>query len=192
MIRIAVQTLSQNNAVWSRQLLGFSQRTLGTHGCAVTSLTMLLNTVTASGTTTSTRYSPRTVNEALRERAAFCGPWANYVDWPIVPSIWPYLTHYERLDCRDYPTPKYALSEIDKRLDAGLPVIAYVDASPEKGLQQHFVLLIGKDDRAEDSGGYLINNPWRGTSHPICPQYGANSAIAVCGIIFYDRGGGQL
>ena len=180
MIRVTAPLLSQNNAIWSRQLLGFSRRTLGTHGCGVTCLTMLLNSVTQT-----THYSPLTVNSALRERSAFCGPWSNYVDWPVVPSIWPCLSYKGRLDCPDTPASKSALNEIDRRLNIGLPVIIYVDASPETGLQQHFVLVVGI---TEDGDNYIVNNPWRGTQHLLCPQYSTPIAVAVCGILFYDRG----
>ncbi len=59
--------------------------------------------------------------------------------------------------------------------------IVYVDASREFGTQQHFVLIVGKDEQ-----GYVIHDPYYGDRVPLCPRYGKTDAIAICGVVFYQ------
>ncbi|OGT28083.1 MAG: hypothetical protein A2Z17_07145 [Gammaproteobacteria bacterium RBG_16_66_13] len=154
---LPIQALSQRNPVWANQTLGFGRVTLGTHGCAVTVLAMLLNCLNPhpdpSNSPNPLFYTPTTVNHALRAHDAFTGPLRNFV--------------------------------IDRRLETNLPVIAYVDAKlKEPGLQQHFVLIVGVEDA--ERGIYLINDPWFGDQALLCPRYGVTPAQAIAGLILFD------
>lgn len=178
MILISVAAQSQQNPLWAWQPLGFGKASIGSQGCAITSLSMLLN-----ATLEANRDSPTTINTSLRKHRAFAGPWGNYLVWQAIPSIWPHLSYTGRIDCPDRPVTLPELAEIDRRLEDATPVIVYVDASPQSGLQQHFVLIVGKDD----DGEYIINNPWNGNQHQLCPPYGQRPDLAICGIILYER-----
>ena len=180
-----IRALSQRDPVWARRKLGFSQGTLGDYGCAVTALAMLLNYVDGELIGINDRHTPVTVNQALRVANGFRGKYRNYLNWPAVPSVWPFLEYDDRVDCANRLAHKSELKEIDERLAKRMPVIVYVDARrQEPGLQQHFVLIIGQDT---DTGLYRINDPWHGDMALLCPRYGATPAQALCGIILFDR-----
>ena len=179
---LPIRALSQRNTIWANLPLGFSQATIGSHGCAITALAMLLNALHPHA---ERPHTPDGVNATLRTANAYTGVWRNYVNWPSIGAVYPDLQFNDRIDApRRWMRPA-ELHEIDRRLDQELPVIAYVDAGmKEPGLQQHFVLVIGLET---DTGIYQINDPWHGDMAPLCPRYGSTPARALCGLILLDR-----
>ncbi len=167
----------QSHPRWRGVRLGlanFEGGDLGTYGCAVTCLSMLLGALKVR----DLDYTPESVNEMLKAHDAFAGPWGTYVCWSRVPEL-----RYEgRFDCPAVPLPGHVAEQMDLRLADGLPVIAWVDGSREAGLQQHFVLIVGKGE-----GGYVINDPYYGDRAPLCPRYGPSDEIAICGVVFFQK-----
>ena len=58
------------------------------------------------------------------------------------------------------------LEKIDNLLAGRIPVLVKVDFSPAAGLQEHWILIKGKD------GDYLINDPWTGEEYFFTAKYG--------------------
>lgn len=166
----------QSNRDWRSVRLGFStfdNGNIGTYGCAVTCLSMLMGALKKR----DLDYTPDSVNEMLKAHKAFAGPWGTYVYWNQIPD----LLYEGRYDCPTFPLPDHVSEQIDQHLRNGVPVIVYVDASRELGLQQHFVLIVGDSDNS-----YIINDPYYGDRAPLCPRYGKTDDIAICGVVFYQ------
>jgi hypothetical protein len=175
-----IQPLSQRDPAWRLQPLGRSLETIGGYGCAITALAMLLN-ASLSLEDDHPIYDPIIINTTLKIHTnGFVN--RNFVNWPVLSDIWPYLKYSGRIDCPTRPASPDQLREIDKRLAADVPVIIYVDAQAhEPGLQQHFVLVTGT--LAAD---YVIADPWDGATVALCKRYGNTPEIAVCGIMLLD------
>lgn len=174
-----INPISQRDPAWRAQYLGHSRETIGNYGCAITCLAMLLN-ASLKLTDEQPVYDPLVINATLKANVGFINH--NFVRWPALGTIWPYLKYTGRIDCPTRPASPAQLGEIDRRLAADWPVIIYVDAKAhEPGLQQHFVLVTGTQD-----GDYAICDPWDGVQTTLCGRYGNTPAIAVCGVIMLD------
>jgi hypothetical protein len=173
----SVVPLSQRDPSWASDKLAFSThgQTIGSHGCTITCLAMLLNFVTPTA-----GYTPRTVNDILKSKAGYGWDAAhldqNLVNWAALPLIFPQLKYNGKIECPNTPAP---MNIVDALLLANnIPAIVYVDAEPLAGLQQHFILLTNKRTTTYD-----IANPWTGTMQTLNPQYGDTPAHAICGIV---------
>jgi len=71
------------------------------------------------------------------------------------------------------------LGKIDEVLASGRPVICKVDYSPQAGLQEHWVLIIGKDT------DYLINDPFTGETYWFEAKIG-NPLVKIFKIVVYN------
>lgn len=133
---------SQRDPRWASKKLGFSKTlTIGGYGCAITCLTMLLNSLGYSET-------PDTVNEKLKAGGGYSQLTLLY--WSRVPAIWPKV----KFTYRDfnYDNVKVAWYVYGKRI----PVIVEVNGAPIGGYR-HYVLYVG--DR------YCLD-PWDGKGKP--------------------------
>jgi len=117
---------------------------------------------------------PHTLNAELVAVNGFAN--TNLMIWEKLTEVYPDIKWDGRIDCPDTPTP---LSTIDQYLNAGKPVIACVDFDPKEGLQQHFVLIIGKDT------DYFINDPWTGETYFFTAKYG-DPAKGIMGLRLYS------
>lgn len=139
------QPLSQRDPRWKGTRLGFSRLTIGSDGCTLTCMTMIVNGLGFSET-------PATLNDKLRA----LGPSRGYIGprmvWAGLGRVFQQikLTHYE-------PRQKGAMDmrAIDDALARNKPVLVEVDLSPAPGFQNHWVLLVGRQD-----DDYIMHDPW--------------------------------
>lgn len=124
-----IKTLSQRDPQWANIKLGTSNTTIGSHGCTITSLTMLLNHYGGN-------YTPDQVNERLKSlpkdqngNTGFAN--GNLVYWSRIKEAFPQVKSVERIT--NYDNNKVASS---------LPALVEVDGS-RIGASKHWVLYIG-------------------------------------------------
>jgi hypothetical protein len=179
-----ITVLGQRNKAWASTHLGFSEQTIGAYGCAITCLAMWLNAVLPEDNAT---YDPQNINTILRANTGGFHS-KNLLNWPRLPSIWPFVKYSGRMDMPARPAQASQMAEIDRRVNAGVPVIIYVDSSlSEPGLQQHFVMVSGMLE-----ADYVIADPWFADTAALCPRYGKSPAQAICGIILLDFDAGKV
>jgi hypothetical protein len=135
---------SQQDPQWKNDTLGFGGKgdTIGYVGCALTSVAMLL-----SGH--GFAESPKTLNQKMKNKQGFVNAG---IRWNVVSQVHPDLKLKANVNCETGDAP---LGQIDAALAAGQPVIVRVDASPNPGLQWHYVLLYAR--KGDD---YLMLDPW--------------------------------
>ncbi len=139
------QPLSQRDPRWKGARLGFSRLTIGSDGCTLTCMTMIVNGLGFSET-------PATLNDKLRA----LGPSRGYIGprmiWAGLGRVFQQikLTHYALRHAGAMD-----LRVIDDALAHNKPVLVEVDMSPAPGFQNHWVLLVGK--QGDD---YIIHDPW--------------------------------
>ena len=155
-MKLPIPPLGQRSPLWARKKLGTSSVTIGSAGCVLTCMSMLLKYY-------GHEQNPDILNEVFKSNDIYHN--SNLVYWWGVPSAFPDIKFIERYACYDDPCD---LSKIDEYLDKKMPVIAEVDFSTRAGLQTHFVLIIGKDEQGE----YLINDPYTGECYFFSAKYG--------------------
>lgn len=135
---------SQQDPQWKSDILGFGDPgdTIGYVGCALTSVAMLL-----SGH--GFEETPQTLNQKMKDRQGFV---SSGIRWDVVCQVHPQVKLRENIRCETTDAP---LDRINAALDAGQPVVVRVDASPNPGLQWHYVLLYARKD-----DDYLMLDPW--------------------------------
>ena len=138
-----LKPFSQMDPAWKNTLLGFDySSTIGQYGCLLTCLTMVADGFGASET-------PASLNDKMKSAGGFLG---DLVVPGALSSVAPQTQYVKRIQCNNPPAP---LGEIDDALNAGLPVIVKVDYSPVAGVQDHWIVLVGKQ-----GSDYLIQDPW--------------------------------
>ncbi len=137
--------LSQRDPRWNDEKLGFSSLTIGTDGCALTDLTMLVNGYGFSETPTS-------MNRKLKDMGSGNGFLGALIVWAGLTRAFPRIVFRKIVICRDQAAPA---AEIHAALDAGQPLVVEIDRSPSAGLQNHWVILYGRQDK-----DYLMLDPW--------------------------------
>jgi peptidase C39-like protein len=153
---ITIPVLSQQDGAWAATHLGTSAtETIGSAGCAITAVTMMLRHY---GVDTD----PGTFNGWLTGNGGYA------FDDQL---IWSAVTTYSggQLAFSGWLGPDLGL--IQRELDAGRPVVAEV----ELGGNQHFVLLTGYTS----NGGFVINDPWFADSVRFIDRYGDPAAGIV-------------
>ncbi len=171
------QNLYQNDPQWKSSLLGFSSQPIGSWGCFLTSVTMMVNGLGYNETVL-------TANEKMKSKGGF-------QEAMLIPSIIPYafpnVTYKGITLCESTPA-NTAL--IDAALAAGKPVIVQVDWNPDAGIQTHFVLI--KDKKGDD---YVLYDPYKyGGDSPekdvlLTQRYkyqGTSAASAISAILWFD------
>ncbi len=138
--------LSQQDPQWKNEQLGFDNSiTIGTDGCALTSLTMLVNGFGFGET-------PSTMNQKFKDMGSGVGYMGGLIVWGALTRAFPKIAYQRIILCADQPAP---LTDINDSLDSGQPVIVQLDRSPAPGLQSHWVVLYAR--QGED---YLMLDPW--------------------------------
>jgi hypothetical protein len=144
-----IPVMGQQEAAWAGAQLGTAAgESIGSAGCAITSVTMMLR-----------YYGVHTDPGAFNAWLTANGGYA-YDDQ----LIWDAVTSYTggRVAFSGWLDPD--LSTIEAELDAGRPVVAEV----RLGVNQHFVLLTGY---TTDSG-IQMNDPWFADSANVNDRYG--------------------
>ena len=170
--------LSQQDPQWKNDVLGFAsdpKDTIGYVGCALTSVSMLLSGYGFSET-------PQSLNQKLKARQGFVD---SGIRWDVVSQVHPEVRLQSNVRCETSDAP---LGQIDAALDAGQPVIVRVDASPNPGLQWHYVLVYARQD-----DDYLMLDPWPyrpGTDKPdlLMKRYSQGRPLrrAIQQVLFYN------
>jgi hypothetical protein len=145
---MTISGMSQQDGAWDAAQLGTSPtETIGSAGCAITAVTMMLRNY---GIATD----PATLNAWLTANGGYA-----YDDQ----LIWDAVTNYTsgRVAFSGWLGPDLGL--IRHELDAYRPVVAEV----QLGGNQHFVLLTGYT-----ADGFVINDPWFGDSVRFNDRYG--------------------
>lgn len=138
--------LSQRDPRWKGEALGFDTPiTIGSDGCALTCLAMLVNGYGFDET-------PSTLNARLKALGPGSGFLGGLIVWGGLTRLFPKITFQRIVICRDQPAP---LQAIDQSLDAGQPLVIEIDSSPAPGLQNHWVVLY-----ARQGGDYLMLDPY--------------------------------
>jgi len=173
-----MEALYQNDPAWENVKLGNQDKeTIGSWGCLLTSLTMVVNGYGCDET-------PETMNEKLKSAGGFQGP---LLTPAAVPAVCSRVIYKGYQPCEDSPAP---LSKIDAAIAAGKPVIVQVDWSPRAGLQTHWVVLYDKD-----GDDYYMMDPYRfrgdvpGKKLKLLDRYthsGRNAARAITGVIWLE------
>lgn len=172
------KNLYQNDAKWKSVALGNQDdETIGSWGCLLTSMTMVLNAAGYDET-------PETVNARMKAGGGF-------MDALVIPSalpvLFPKLAYRGFEDYSAYPAP---VERLDAALESGKPVIVQVDWDPKAGIQTHWVLL--KERKGED---YALYDPYmyKGDSPTkevlLTQRYkhqGSNLAAAISGVMWFD------
>ena len=167
--------MSQQDAAWSGAPLGSSPtETIGSAGCAITAVTMMLR-----------YYGMDTDPGAFNSWLTANGGYA-YDDQ----LIWDAVTRYSvgRVGFSGWLGPDLGI--IEGELDAGRPVVAEVNL----GGNQHFILLTGYTL----DGGIEINDPWFNDSVRFNDRYGdpASGIASIRTFMPADpagrRGGGRV
>jgi hypothetical protein len=167
-------TLHQNDPLWKDKPLGLStDSTIGLFGCLLTSLAMVANAYGADET-------PDTLNEKMKSVQGFQGPWVRAF---MIKSVVPGVSYARNVECYDsVPAP---LADIDNWLAAGKPVIVEVDYSPDPGVQNHWIVICGK--QGDD---YTIRDPWKSAKgeQTLKQRYGFAGDVAqlINNVIFLD------
>lgn len=133
-----IKPLSQRDPKWRAKKLGFSNYTIGSHGCTITALTCLLNFIEGAN------YTPDQVNERLKLAKAFSG---GLLIWARVPFAFPSLYHVKR--AYNYNNVEVAWWVYVKKMPVLVEVNAYSIGAP-----RHWVLFIGNRQAID---------PWTGT-----------------------------
>ncbi len=137
--------LSQQDPKWKNDTLGFAtdpKDTIGYVGCALTSVSMLVSGYGFAET-------PQSLNQKLKAKQGFVN---SGIRWDVVNQVHPEVRLRSNIPCEGVDAP---LGQINDWLAAGHPVVVRVDASPNPGLQWHYVLLY-----AREGDDYLMLDPW--------------------------------
>ncbi len=136
------QNLYQNDEKWKSIKLGNSSETIGSWGCLLTSVTMILNAIGYNET-------PETVNEKMKKAGGFQG--ALFMP-SFLPYVWSNCAYRDMQPCES----SVPIAQIDAAVAAGKPVILQVDWNKQKGIQTHFVLV--KEKKGND---YVLYDPYK-------------------------------
>lgn len=167
---MSIAVMGQQEAAWAGAPLGTSaSESIGSAGCAITSVTMMLR-----------YYGMDTDPGAFNAWLTANGGYA-YDDQ----LIWDAVTRYSggRVAFSGWLGPD--LGVIGAELDAGRPVVAEV----RLGVNQHFVLLTGYTTE----GGIEMNDPWFADSARFGDRYGdpAGGIVSIRTFMPADPGGAR-
>lgn len=173
--------ISQRDPRWANEKLGFDTTvTIGTDGCTLTCLTMLVNGYGFSET-------PSTMNRKLKDMGSGVGFLGSLIVWPGLTQAFPKIVYRGIIICRDQPAP---ISDINASIDAGQPLVIEIDESPSAGLQNHWVVIY-----ARQGNDYLMLDPWpEPVDHAptsLFNRYGFGRPASefITAVAWYDAGG---
>ncbi|MDP4000184.1 MAG: C39 family peptidase [bacterium] len=140
---------NQCDSRWADWKLGYSDSsTLGDYGCGVAALAMVYKTYGGVSDT-----NPLRMNQELRRAAAF---WDDLLVWGNVSGAYDNALRVTAHGGADWDL-------IKRRLDAGSPVMVYID----RGVTNHYVVLLRRDG-SED---YLMHDPIEGPNRRFSDYY---------------------
>jgi hypothetical protein len=172
--------LSQRDPRWAGEKLGFDTTvTIGSDGCTLTCLAMLVNGYGFSET-------PSTLNRKLKDMGSGVGFLGSLIVWPGLTQAFPKIVFRGIIICRDQPAP---IGDINNSLEAGQPLVIEIDESPATGLQNHWVVIY-----ARQGNDYLMLDPWpQPAEHApvaLSTRYGFGRPLSefITAVAWYDAG----
>lgn len=158
-MKLNIPPLSQRDSRWASKKLGTSTvSTIGGYGCLLTCASMVCKYF---GKDTD----PSRLNDEMVKAKGFTN--GDLWLWGQLSLIYPDITFdwdvYNQGSFYDLPCD---LTLIDKLLALKLPVIVQVDFMPGGDVQEHWVLIKGKE------GDYIINDPYFGEEYFFTAKYG--------------------
>ena len=166
---IETPLFSQLDPRWRYKKLGTSASTIGSYGCTLTSVAMVCAYY-------GKQTNPDLLNQAMIRANGYENQ--NLWRWWVLPAVYPDILLNEFIDCEKVPAP---LALIDTRLASGIPVIVKVDYYPGGAVQQHWILLCGK--QGDD---YIAADPISGTRILFREKYG-DPARFIYRVVTYVR-----
>ena len=156
----------KGDQIWSKDRLGTCYpETIGSHGCAVTSIAMVFRYY-------GVNTDPRDMNNWLKANGGYSS--GCLVNWPRAADHSDGRVQWvEKVDYTNVPAD---LNKIKSEIDKGYPVIAEVRLSG----YQHFVVITGYSGSI-----FYINDPWYGDKFTINARYDSDPAKAIYGIRVY-------
>jgi uncharacterized protein YvpB len=148
-MKLQVPVFGQRDSRWANKLLGTSTSTIGGYGCLITSIAMLAK-----------YYGKDTDPDRMNTSLISVGGYASgnlYKWYEGVTKIYPDITCTKIVYTPD-PLSTAQETELKNEIDAGRPVVLYVDFNPATAApDMHFVLLIGYEGDT-----FYMNDPWYG------------------------------
>ena len=145
---------TQRDPRWKNIRMGFGTVTIGNYGCYLTSLVNGMNT---KGYT----YTPKTLNQLLKDEKLWTGATRNYIDVSSLkfelPKIFTGFIRKEPWDDMNY---------LKLQLKAGAVILGKVSARGIGGSGTHFVLITGIEGKDA-----IIHDPWTGEHQPVKNRY---------------------
>jgi hypothetical protein len=141
------RVFSQRDPLWKDKKLGTSTvSTIGAYGC-------LLSCAATACCYFKKDTNPAQLNDEMVKHKGFYN--GSYWVWGGLTDIYPDIKFdwdvYSEGTCPDKPAP---LELIDKLLAEKIPVFVQVDFTPGGSVQEHWVLVKGKE------GDYIVQDPW--------------------------------
>jgi len=125
--------LSQTDPLWKNKKINGTSSTINSYGCLVTDITWLLN---QAGYTV-------TPDELAKKGELFDG--AYWKGWTALEEHFPKMKYVWGERCTDYPAP---IDKIVKEVNDGYFPIIMLDYAPKvTGLQTHYLVVLGHDDK---------------------------------------------
>ena len=158
-MKLPIQPISQRDSQWKDKKLGTSSVfTIGNFGCLLTCATMVCKYF---GKDTD----PARLNDEMVKVKGFYN--GTFWVWGQLNVVYPDITFdwdlWDKGMFYDIPAD---LTILDKLLAEGIPPIVQVDFIPGGDVQEHWVVVIGKE------GDYLINDPISGETYFFTAKYG--------------------
>ncbi len=166
---IETPLFSQKDPLWRYKKLGTSASTIGGYGCLLTSAAMVC-----------AHYGKATNPDLLNQAMIRVNGYASGNLWKFwsLSAVYPDITIRDYVDCETTPAP---LALVDTRLAEGIPVIVKVDYYPGGAVQQHWILLCGK--QGDD---YIAADPISGTRILFRQKYG-DPARYIFRVVCYEH-----
>jgi hypothetical protein len=178
---------SQRDGRWASIHYGLEQAsrmsTIGMYGCGITAIAQKL-------TMRGVVVTPLEVQERFDRLVCFRHyGFYNFIDWEKVGLAYPQLVYNGRYDAPAGQPAEWRIMELLRsRLERDETTIIYVDANRYAlGLQQHFVLAIGRGL----NGAIEVANPWNGLRQSLRP-YDDKDEMAVRGVVLVDWVAGRM
>lgn len=146
--------LNQNDVLWKLKKINGTTYTIGGWGCLITDVCFLLG---------QAGYNV-TPDELAKKSELFDG--AMWIGWDKLQSLYPNMNYVWGERCTDYPAP---VDKIIKELDDGFFPIIMLDFAPKTtGLQTHYLVCLGHDDK----GNIKVGDPIDGQEVWLDSRYG--------------------
>lgn len=166
----------QRDPRWRDQRIGKSSETIGSAGCLITCIAMMVG------------ERPDEVERTLYRAGKIGRPGCSAcLNTFALDDIWPTL-HLADVSKRwPGPVPQADLDRLSAHLHSDQPALIEVDIDLRTGpLNQHFVLAPGERALLGPPGTTLmVHDPWWGDVADIVPRYGRDLARAVWRYILY-------